>query len=109
MRDFEPTPVLRPDGSRTGGREARSGRLSVEHTVAAPLVGERGSRADLRGRSQKESVHNVHTLGFGSGSTGFGPGRIGYVFGGVAVFQGLAPGSSPTSGTHYPSSEGFLL
>lgn len=99
MRDFEPTPVLRPDGSRTGGREARSGRLSVEHTVAAPLVGEHGSRSDLRGRWQKESVHNVHTGGFGFGCTGGGPVRIGDVYAGVADFQGLAPGSSPTSGT----------
>ena len=30
-------------------------------------------------------------------------------FGGVAEIQGLEPGSSPTSGTHNPSSEGFLL
>jgi len=51
----------------------------------------------------------VHTLGFGSGRTGAGLGRIADVFGGVADIQGLEPGSSPTSGTHDPSSEGFLL
>lgn len=28
---------------------------------------------------------------------------------GAAEIQGLGPGSSPTSGTHNPSSEGFLL
>src|ERR671927_1283430 len=49
--------------------------------------------------TQKEGVHNVHTLGFGFGCTGIGLGRIGEVFGGVAGFQGSAPGSSPTSGT----------
>jgi hypothetical protein len=49
----------------------------------------------------KEGVHNVHTLGFGFGCTGIGLGRIGEVFGGVADFHGLAPGSSPTSGTTY--------
>jgi hypothetical protein len=48
---------------------------------------------------KKEGVHNVHTLGFGSGRTGAGLGRITEVFGGVADIQGLEPGSSPTSGT----------
>jgi hypothetical protein len=33
---------------------------------------------------KEEGVHNVHTLGFGSGRTGAGPGRIAEVFGGVA-------------------------
>jgi hypothetical protein len=58
---------------------------------------------------QKKGVHNVHTLGFGSARTGGGLGRIAEVFGGVAEIQGLEPGSSPTSGTHNSSSEGFLL
>jgi hypothetical protein len=58
---------------------------------------------------KKEGVHNVHTLGLGSGRTGAGPGRIAEVFGGVADIQGLEPGSSPTSGTHDPSSEGFCV
>jgi hypothetical protein len=47
-------------------------------------------------------VHNVHTLGFGSGRTGIGLGRIAEDFGGVAETQGLEPGSSPTSGTAFP-------
>jgi hypothetical protein len=51
----------------------------------------------------------VHTLGFGSGRTGAGLGRIAEVFGGVADIQGVELGSSPTSGTHSPSSEGVLL
>jgi hypothetical protein len=51
---------------------------------------------------QTEAVHNVHTQGFGSGRTGAGLGRTADVFGGVASFQGLEPGSSPTSGTAYP-------
>jgi hypothetical protein len=48
-------------------------------------------------------------LGFGSGRTGGGLGRIAELFGGMAEIQGPEPGSSPTSGTHNPSSEGFLL
>jgi hypothetical protein len=48
---------------------------------------------------QKGGVHNVHTLGFGSGRTGAGLGRIADVCGGVADLLGLEPGSSPTSGT----------
>jgi hypothetical protein len=58
---------------------------------------------------KNEGVHNVHTLGFGLGRTGGGSGRIREVFGGVADFQVQESGSSPTSGTHDPSSEGFLL
>ena len=53
---------------------------------------------------KSEGVHNVHTLGFGSGRTGAGLGRIGEVCGGVAGLQGLKPGSSPTSGTCFPCS-----
>jgi hypothetical protein len=52
----------------------------------------------------KEGVHNVHTRGFGFGCTDAGLVPIGEVFGGVAVFQGLAPGSSPISGTCFPCS-----
>jgi hypothetical protein len=48
---------------------------------------------------KEEGVHNVHTLGFGSGRTGGGLGRIAEVFGEVAEIQGLESGSSPTSGT----------
>ena len=59
--------------------------------------------APLR-QGKKEGVHNVHTLGFGSGRTGGGLGRIAEVFGGVAETQGLESGSSPTSGTCFPCS-----
>jgi hypothetical protein len=58
---------------------------------------------------KKEGVHNVHTLGCGSGRTGAGLGRIPEVFGGVADLQGLEPGSSPTSGTVFLQVRGFLV
>jgi hypothetical protein len=54
-------------------------------------------------------VHIVHTLAVGLGRTGVGLGRIPHVSGGVQRLQGLECSSSPTSGTHNPSSEGFLL
>ena len=56
---------------------------------------------------QKEGDHNVHTLGFGSGRTGAGPGRLAEVCGGVAEVQVLEPGSSPTSGTVFPLFKGL--
>jgi len=49
-------------------------------------------------------VYKVHTLGFGSGRTGVGPGRIPHVSGGVQCLQGQERGSSPTSGTCFPCS-----
>ena len=58
---------------------------------------------------KKEGVHNVHTLGFGSGRTGAGLARIPYVSAGVQCLQGLEPGSSPTSGTVFPQVRGFLV
>ena len=58
---------------------------------------------------KKDGVHNVHTLGFGSGRTGVGSGRIAEVCGGVADLQGLEPGSSPTSGTCFPCSRALLV
>jgi hypothetical protein len=57
----------------------------------------------------KESVHNVHTLGFGSGRTGAGLGRIAEVFGGATEFKGWNPVRVPPRAQHSPSSEGFLL
>ena len=60
-----------------------------------------------RRNGQNRGVHNVHTLGFGSGRTCAGPGRITEVFGGVADIQGPEPGSSPTSGTVFPQFRGF--
>ncbi|MET3949099.1 hypothetical protein ABIB49_003825 [Arthrobacter sp. UYCu512] len=57
---------------------------------------------------KKEGVHNVHTLGFGSGRISAGLGRIAEVFGRVAENQGLEPGSSPTSGTVFPQVRGVF-
>ena len=57
---------------------------------------------------QKGGVHNVHTLGSGSGRTGAGLGRIADVCGGLAEIQGLEPGSSPTSGTVFPQVRGVF-
>ncbi|MDR7084352.1 hypothetical protein J2X01_003660 [Arthrobacter ginsengisoli] len=57
---------------------------------------------------QKEGVHNVHTLGFGSGRISAGLGRIAEIFGGVAEIQGVEPGSSPTSGTVFSLFSGFF-
>ena len=50
----------------------------------------------------KRGVHNVHTTGFGFGCTGMGLGRLGDVFGGVAVLQARESSSSPTLGTVFP-------
>ena len=58
---------------------------------------------------KKVGVHNVHTLGFGSGRTGAGLGRIVDVSGGVQCLQGLEPGSSPTSGTVFPQVRSVFL
>jgi hypothetical protein len=52
-----------------------------------------------RTKAKKQGVHNVYTQGSGLGCTGAGRRRIGEVCGGVADFQGLESGSSPTSGT----------
>jgi hypothetical protein len=62
-----------------------------------------------RRSGQNRGVRNVHTLGFGSGRTGAGLGRIAEVFGGVAETQGLESGSSPTSGTVFPLFRGLLV
>ena len=56
-----------------------------------------GNRMD-----KNEGVHNVHPLGFGSGRTGIGLGRIAEAFGGVAEIEVLECGSSPTSVTVFP-------
>ena len=76
----------------------------------APRPGGRfGSPAGGAEVGTKEGVHNVHTLGFGSGRTGAGLGRSADVSGGVAEIQGPEPGSSPTSGTVFPQVRGFLV
>ena len=88
----------------------RPERSLITHSekLSWPAVSRQTSRpGDNMGT--KEGVHNVHTLGFGSGRTGIGLGRIAEDFGGVAEIQVLEPGSSPTSGTCFPRSEGFFV
>jgi hypothetical protein len=51
----------------------------------------------------------VHTLGPRLGRTWAELGRIRYVFWSSQCLQGLECGSSPTSGTCFPSSEAILL
>jgi len=82
-------------------RQAASERFQALQVWGVILLS-RGAKVDKKG-----GVHNVHTRGFGFGCTGIRLGRIGEVFAGVADFQGLAPGSSPTSGTCFPCSEAF--
>jgi hypothetical protein len=60
-------------------------------------------------KAMKRAVHNVHTSGFGLSRTSAGLARIPHVFRSSQCLQGLECSSSPTSGTHNPSSEGFLL
>jgi hypothetical protein len=54
-------------------------------------------------------VDIVHTLEFGLARIAFELLRIPHVSGGVQCLRGRECSSSPTSGTHDPSSEGFLL
>lgn len=109
----------RPLGARSlaGGISQNVGRREPgrRHTFAsaktnrAPSVGERGLSLRAAQNGQFWGVHIVHTSGGGLARTGGGPGRIGDVSGSSQFLQGLEPGSSPTSGTKNPSSEGFLL
>ena len=80
-------------------------------------AGNAGSRATaeasppasvLLPQGRKGGVHNVHTLGFGSGRTGAGLDRTAEVCGGMAEIQGLEPGSSPTSGTVFSLLRGLF-
>ena len=84
------------------GEIARKIQLPCPDGIFGSLVG--GAES-----GQREGVHNVHTMGFGSGRMSAGLGRIAEVFGGVADFQGLEPGSSPTSGTVFSLFRGFLV
>jgi hypothetical protein len=78
----------------------RRERSHIAHGVKLPWPALSWQTPGLGNKLDKnEGVHNVHTLGFGSGRTGAGLGRIAEVFGAVADLQGLEPGSSPTSGT----------
>jgi hypothetical protein len=54
-------------------------------------------------------VDSVHKFGFGLGRTLVGSGRIPHVSAGGQCLQGLECSSSPTSGTCFPSSEGFCF
>ena len=78
-------------------------RRPITHSVKLPCPAlSRQTPGPGNRMGKNEGVHNVHTLGFGSGRTGAGLGRIGDVSGGVQCLQGLEPGSSPTSGTVFP-------
>ena len=82
------------------GHITRSVKTVVARTVTADFWA-------VKKDGQKERVHNVHTLGFGSSRMSAGLGRIAEVFGGAAEIQGLESGSSPTSGTYFPCSGAF--
>jgi len=56
---------------------------------------------DRRG-GPKEGVHNVHTLGFGSGRTGSGLGRIAEVSGERRIFKGRNPVRVPPRARVFP-------
>jgi len=110
VSDCESTHVLQTIASRTGWPEIRSERLLAQNTeMPRPLLGERDSGSESFVIWQIKGVHIVHTLGVGLGRIWVGSGRIPYVSAGVQCSRGLECSSSPTSGTHNPSSEGFLL
>jgi hypothetical protein len=71
------------------------------NVFVVPFFGER--------RGVNLAVDNVHTLGCGSGLRWGESRRIPHVSAGAQCFQGPECSSRPTSGTHDPSSEGFLL
>jgi hypothetical protein len=116
MTDFESAYVLRPSGPTSNGCRHLSPGPTAWHpdgkrisSVQDCPLGERGSsNSVLLKIGQKEGVHNVHTLGFGLGRTGTGFGRIAEVFGSSQCLQGPESGSSPTSGTAFPTSEAFF-
>ena len=57
---------------------------------------------------KKKDVDNVHTIRFGLSRIGGGSARTRHVFGTSQCLQGLASGSSPTSGTVFPQVSGVL-
>ena len=102
----EGSPVVRclvVGWSGSGGFPFRSVR-NLEQDATVPSGRPLKQPGWGRRSGQKEGVHNVHTLGFGSGRMSAGLGRIAEVSGGVADIQGLERGSSPTSGTCFPCS-----
>ena len=81
----------------------RSGRLLAQYTEQPhPGVGAAGGCNALTWPIW--GVYNVHTLGFGSGRTWAGSGRIPHVSAGAQCLQGRECSSSPTSGTCFPCS-----
>jgi hypothetical protein len=54
---------------------------------ASPSPKASGTSPACASKRTKRGVDTVHTLGFGFGCTGLGPGRTGDVFGRVADFQ----------------------
>ena len=97
----EGRPVMR---CRRGAGWVPEACSSYWRDIAPRLCGRFGGAVGDAEAGKKEGVHNVHTLGFGSGRTGAGLGRIAYVSAGGRYLQGLEPGSSPTSGTCFPCS-----
>jgi hypothetical protein len=73
-------PAIQPELVTEGGMKAAAGKTCARAPRACSLDG--------ASRDKKEGVDIVHTLGFGFGCTGVGPGRSGDVFGGVADYQG---------------------
>jgi hypothetical protein len=81
-------------------------------TRCFPASGRRAPEAIwVGGVLQKESVDNVHTLGLRTWSYRCRTGAYSACFLEFQYYrlQGPESGSSPTSGTHSPSSEGVLL
>ena len=108
-----PSPAVgarsRPSLGHSSGIWVTQGGMTAQMRAASPCRQGCGRFAGCGMKVvTKEGVHNVHTLGFGSGRTGAGLGRIAEVFGEVAEIQGLEPGSSPTSGTVFPQVRGIL-
>jgi hypothetical protein len=97
--------VLESHDPAESGLVTRVVLLRRQYRMPLPTSGALGFSA----ARQKVGVHMVHTVGFGLGRIGAGLARTGDVFRGVAAFQGLESGSSPTSGTCFPLSEGVLL
>jgi hypothetical protein len=92
----------------------RPGRLRQDRVSdqdnKAPHQSDAG--AAVRSRPLEErigGVDTVHTFGVGLGRTSVGSGRIPHVSAGAQCLQGLDSGSSPTSDTGFPTSEGFCF
>lgn len=83
-------------------------RSRITHSVELPwpVLTRQTSGPGKMGKNG--GAHNVHTLGFRSGHTGSGLGRIEEVFGSSqCCFKARSPVSSPTSGTAFPQFRGL--